>query len=189
MKRPTFLEGVAVALVLSLVGGVVYGAASIFFSGGWLIRTIIAILSFAYICYLISRSGQRLGRVTTWALWSFAALAVWLLSPPLPIYTVLHLGLIWLVRSLYFYTSPLSALADMGLTGLSLMSAIWAVVQSQSVFAGLWCFFLVQALFAAIPANFNPTRTKQQADQTVKDPFDRACHAAETALRQMYSNH
>ena len=189
MKRPTFLEGVVVALALSLVGAAVYSATSLFFSGGWLIRALIAALSLAYICYLISRSGQRLGSVTTLALWNFAAIAAWLLNPPLLIYTLLHLGLIWLVRSLYFYTSPLSAVVDMGLTGLSFMAAIWAIVESQSVFAGLWCFFLVQALFAAIPANFNQPRSKKQSEQTVEDQFDRAYHAAETALRQLYSNH
>ncbi len=189
MKRPTFLEGVVVALALSLVGGAVYSATSIFFSGGWLIRSIIATLSLAYICYLISRSGHRLGRVTTVALWSFAAIIVWLLNLPLLIYTVLHLGLIWLVRSLYFYTSPLAALADSALSALSLMAAIWAVIQSQSVFAGLWCFFLVQALFAVIPTSFNPKVNKQKSSQPVNDQFDRAYHAAENALRQIYSNH
>jgi len=36
-------------------------------------------------------------------------------------YLLVHLGLIWLIRSLYFYSSVLSALADLGLGGLGLV--------------------------------------------------------------------
>ena len=72
---------------------------------------------------------------------------------------------------------------DLALNGVSLAAAVWAVNQTGSLFVSIWCFFLVQALFVAIPASM-----KQKAGQTGeshKDRFQHAYRAAETALRKL----
>jgi len=187
MKRPGFFEGAGIGLVASLAGSVLFVVFAWVFSTPTGLRLLIALLGLAYTAYLLGRSGERVGRLATLALWLSAAGAVWLWQPSLPVYLLFHLGLIWLIRSLYFHASLLGALADLGLNGLALATALWAAERTGSVFLSLWCFFLVQALFTAIPA-----WTRQpglSADSPAEDAFQQAHRAAEAALRRLSSLH
>lgn len=189
MKQPSFLEGVGVALVAALLGSVLHTALSPIGDGDGLLRLLIAGLGLGYIVYLLIRSPERVGRITSLVGWGLAAVAIWLLQPSLPLFLLVHLGLIWLVRSLYFYAGLLSALADLVLTGLGLAAGIWAATHTASLFLGLWCFFLVQALFVAIPAAVNRDTAAGLSHQASEDPFHYAHRAAESALRRLSSLH
>ena len=188
MNRPTCLEGVVVALIASLLGSLLYAVLVPTFPGGPILRLLIAGIALGYVIYLLRRSPERVGRITVLAVWSLAAGAIWLMGPPLLLYLSLHLGLVWLIRSLYFYSSMLSALADLGLSGLSLAAAVWATSHSHSLFLSIWCLFLVQALFAAIPASMQRSGGATPAHQE-QNRFERAHRAAETALRKHSSIH
>ena len=189
MKQPTFPEGVAVAVTASLAGGVLYTALNVVFPGVPVLRLLIAGIGLAYVVYLLGRSPERVGRVTTAAAWLLLAGMLWFTHPPLLFYICAHLGAIWLVRSLYFYSSALSALADMGLNVLALAASIWAVTRTGSVFLGIWCFFLVQALFVAIPKSIQRKSGAAAAGHAPADRFQHAYRAAETAVRKLSSSH
>jgi len=187
MKQPTFLEGVAVAFAASLAGSVLYTTLSTVFPGIPVVRLLIAGTGLAYVVYLLSRSPEHIGRVTAAAAWLLVAGVLWFTHPPLLLYACVHLGAIWLIRSLYFYSSALSALADLGLNGLGLATAITAVTRTGSVFLGIWCFFLVQALFVVIPKSVRRTPAAGHAGHTGEDRFQHAYRAAESALRKLSS--
>jgi len=187
MKQPSFFEGVVIALAASLLGSALYSMFSSTFPAAAVLRLLIAGIAFAYVFYLLSRSRERVGRVTVVACWALATGVIWFIEPPLMLYILMHLGLIWLIRSLYFYSSVLPALADLGLNGLSLTAAIWAARQTGSVFLSLWCFFLVQALFVAIPARLNRSNKATQAGAENEDRFQRAHRSAEAAVRKLSS--
>ncbi|MGB5259112.1 MAG: hypothetical protein WBO34_01155 [Gammaproteobacteria bacterium] len=189
MRRPTFLEGVAVALAVSLVGSMLYTALDTLFPGVPVLRLLIAGIGLAYVIYLLSRTPERVGRVTATAAWLLVAGVLWFTQPPLLLYVCGHLGAIWLIRSLYFYSSALSALADLGLNGVGLAAAIWAVTRTGSVFLGIWCFFLVQALFVAIPNSIQRKPGTAQSGHESDDRFQYAYRVAETAVRKLSSNH
>ena len=187
MKRPGFFEGVAVAFAASLGGGALFAALTTVFAGASVLRLLIAVIALAYVLYLLGRSAQHIGRITALALWCVVAGVAWFMDPPLLLYVLIHLGLVWLIRSLYFYSSVLCALADLGLTGMGLAVAIWAVVQSESMFLSLWSFFLVQALFVAIPARMTGKPGERKSHDEAEDPFQRAHRAAEAAVRKLSS--
>jgi hypothetical protein len=187
MKQPTFFEGVAVALSASLVGSVLFTALTPVFAGGGALRLLIASIGLGYVVYLLSRSRERAGRITVPAVWALAAAATWLLQPALPLYVLAHASFVWLIRSLYFYSSLLPALGDLGLTGLSLAAAVWAADHSGSLFLSIWCFFLVQALFVAIPSRLSRRRRTSQPEHEGEDRFERAHRVAETAVRKLSS--
>jgi hypothetical protein len=189
MKQPGFFEGVVVALVASVAGSVLYAALTTQFNGGAVLRLLIAGIALGYIIYLFSRSRERIGRLTTLGAWILAAGAAWWLAPSLLLYLLVHLGLIWLVRALYFYSSVLSALADLGLCGLGLAAAVWAGIHTSSLFLSIWCFFLVQALFVSIPASLVRKASCRQLAPGREDRFHRAHRAAESALRRLSSIH
>jgi len=189
MKQPTFLEGVGVALAASLVGSMLYTAMEVVFPGVPVLRLLIAGISLAYVVYLLGRSPERVGRVTAAAAWLLVAGVLWFTHPPLLLYVLVHLGTLWLIRSLYFYSSALSAIADLGLNGLGLAAAIWAVTRTGSVFLGIWCFFLVQALFVLIPKSVNRKPGTGQAGHAHEDRFQHAYRVADAAVRKLSSTH
>lgn len=187
MKRPTFFEGVAVAIATSVMGTVLYTVMVSVFPGTAVLRLLIAVLGLGYVIYLLSRSRERIGRLTVSVVWLLAAGTIWIVDPPLMYYVLVHIGLIWLIRSLYFYSSVFPALADLGLNAASLAAAFWAVSQSQSVLLSIWCFFLVQALFVFIPTRLRKSSSGWQSNRIDEDRFQRAYQVAEAALRKISS--
>ncbi|MFC1664377.1 hypothetical protein ACFL17_01945 [Pseudomonadota bacterium] len=187
MKIPSFLEGATVALIASLVGSVGFVALTTVYAGGTASRLIVAGLALAYIFYLLSRSHERIGRLTILIAWLALAVAIWLLSPSLSLYLLAHVGLIWLIRSLYFYSSLLPAFIDLSLNGLSLAAAFWAISQSNSLFLSIWCFFLTQALFVSIPNHLGKENSATRLNRPQDDYFEQAHQVAEAALRKFTS--
>jgi hypothetical protein len=189
MKQPTFLEGVAVALAASFFGSASYAALTWSFPSAGALRLTLAGIGLGYVIYLLSRGRERVGRIAALTVWALAAGTIWLIQPSLPLYVLVHLSLIWLIRALYFHAGVFCALADLGLTGLGLAAAIWAATESGSVFLSIWCFFLVQALFVAIPTRLSRGSGASQPGDDDPDRFQRAHRTAEAAVRKLTSAH
>ncbi len=185
MKTPGFLEGAAFAFAVSVIGSLLMSVFLTVLPFSTVLRLLIAGMGLVYVIYLFSRSGERTGRVTTLAAWVVAAIAIWLFTSSIVIYALLHLILIWLIRSLYFYASVLSALADMSLSGVSLLTAFWVVSWTSSIFLSLWCFFLLQALFVFIPTSWKGKPFSTMETSVAENPFDLAHRAAEAAVRKL----
>ena len=186
MKTPLgFLEGIGVALLLSITGTAVFIMFNPFLSAGILMRLVISGLAFAYVLYLLWRSRERFGRVTVLAGWLLASSGIWLFYPPILVFVLLHLSLIWLIRALYFYSGVLPALFELGLNAIALLIAIGAGLHTQSLFLGLWCFFLCQALFVFIPATLQRQAATATTDNMAEDRFESAHRVAVAALRKL----
>ncbi len=187
MKRPTFFQGVIAAAVLGFFASAIVATLTPFVGLGAVIRLVIPALGLAYLLYLFGRSEERVGRVTTLSLWGVLAAVAWWIAPPLPIYLLIHVGAIWLVRSLYFYSGVMPALLDLGISTLSVSATVWAISRSGSVFLATWCFFLVQALFVAIPPAIRSRRAVPRNATTDNEKFDQAKRNADKALRQLFT--
>ncbi|RLA26849.1 MAG: hypothetical protein DRR11_19170 [Gammaproteobacteria bacterium] len=187
MKRPTFIHGAIVAAVLGFFASAVVATLTPFVGLGAVLRLTIPALGLAYLLYLFSRSDERTGRVTTISLWSALAAITWWVAPPLPLYLLIHVGAIWLVRSLYFYAGVLPALMDLGLSTLSVSATVWAITRSGSVFLATWCFFLVQALFVTIPPAVKGKKMAPNNPAPNNDNFEQARRQADRALRQLFT--
>ncbi len=187
MNRPSFFHGVIVAAVLGFFASAIVATLLPFVGLGAILRLVIPLLGLAYLLYLLNRSTERLGRVTTLTFWIVMSAVAWWVAPPLPLYLMIHVGAIWLVRSLYFYSGVMPALMDLGLSALSVSAAVWAITRSDSVFLATWCFFLVQALFVAIPPVMQrKTKVLQSTPADVKN-FQRAKRQADAALHQLFT--
>lgn len=187
MKRPTFIQGAIVAAVLGFFASAIVATLTPFVGLGAVVRLVIPGLALAYLAYLLSRSGERVGRVTTMTLWGALAAVTWWLAPPLPLYLLTHVTAIWLVRSLYFYSGMLPALMDLGLSALGVSATVWAITRSGSVFLAVWCFFLVQALFVAIPPAIKSRRQSPADIASDNATFETAKRQADQALRQLFT--
>ncbi len=183
-SSPSLAAGLGAAFVFSACGAALLAALSPWLGGAAALRAVVALLGFAYAVYVIARSGERVGRLTTLACWLVVAVAAWLAGLPLVGYVLLHVGLAWLVRSLYRYSGLLAALADLGLSLLGAAFAVWAAQRSGSAWLALWCFFLVQAFHALIPPALARGR---MAPDAADDGFARAHRAAEAAVRRLSS--
>ncbi len=187
MKRPTFFHGVIVAAVLGFFASAIFATLTPFVGLGAVVRLIIPALALAYLLYLFSRSTERLGRVTALSAWTVLAVLTWWVAPPLPLYLLTHVAAIWLLRSLYFHSGVLPALMDLGISTLSVSATVWAISRSGSVFLATWCFFLVQALFVAIPQIRAKRRTEQRSTPAESKQFETARRQADQALRQLFT--
>ncbi|WP_295444296.1 hypothetical protein [uncultured Thiodictyon sp.] len=185
MNRPTFLEGALVALAAALGASVLHTGLRLALWPGQALTLTTATLGLGYLLYLVSRSGERAGRVLLVLAWVPATGTALALVPGVWPQVLMQLGLVWVARVWCFHATPGAALLDLGLILSGAAAGLWAGVHSGSLFLALWCLFLIQALFAAIPA-----RPGHRADRTTTpgappDPFDLACRAAEGALRRI----
>ena len=185
MRRPTFFQGAGVAAILAFIASAVIALMTPFVGFGSVVRLCIPLVALMYLLYLLRASSERTGNITTLSLWSALAIATWWISPPLPFYVLIHVGAIWLVRSLYFYAGVIPAALDLGLSALSVAGFVWAASRTGSVFLATWCFYLVQALFVSIPPS-----VKRKPSTTVPGSgrsFDLARRRADEAIRQLAS--
>ena len=195
MRRPGFIEGVLLSIVISIAVTAIFTVMSAFFPTRWLLNILIAAVSFSYVLYLLFRSAERTGMLTVITIWGSISVLIWIFSPSIMVTLFIHVGLIWLVRALYFYTSLMVALIDLGLILFAMASAIWTLTYTNSLFFSIWCFFLLQSLFVFLPADLHKEnitgRTKRGglfeningANNT--DRFEQAHQGAQSALRQM----
>ena len=188
MKPSTLFEGIIVALIGSFVGSIIYYALSSLFSDSFLIRLPISSLSFSYILYLLNRSKERIGHITVIAVWTVSVISLWFIWPPITFFILMHAIAIWLVRSLYFYSSLFSSIADLALNGLSIAIAFWVAGHTGSLFLTIWCFFLIQALFVLLPTTMKKPTSSVSMTFKNEDEFHHAYQAAEAAVRKLSAN-
>ena len=187
MKHPTLLEGVAVALATSIAGSLLFSLIPLPLFNPPVLRLLISVTGFIYSIYLLARSTEPVGRITAAVAWIMLGVACWILNFPLSLYLLIHLAAVWVIRSLYFHSGLLSALADLGLIGLGLSAAAWALKHTGSLFLAIWCFFLAQALFVFIPRPM-PGGTMRPAGRS-EDKFERAYSNAQAALHRLCTSY
>jgi hypothetical protein len=187
MTRPSFIEGVLVALAASLAAGALFSTLTLALRSASALRWVIALVGLGYVLYLLGRSGARVGRVSTVLVWTLVSGAALALPLPLAPFVLLQGGMVWLIRSLYFHAGLAAALADLGLALLGLSAAVWAATQTGSLALAAWSLFLVQALFGLIPSGLARTAPGPLAGAQSDDAFERAHRGAEAALRRIHS--
>jgi hypothetical protein len=186
MKSPSFLQGALTGLVISVAAALLFSLLTLWFDNDLVIRCLITAAGLIYIIQLIKLSGEPIGRLTTISIWSAVSLVLLWTEPPLIFYLLTNILLIWLVRSLYFYSSTLPSIGDLALSLLSLSAAVWAAMQTGNVFLSFWCFFLMQALWSAIPRQL---KSHQPEMLPTNDRFQEAYRNAEVAVGKILSIH
>lgn len=187
MKRPSFFEGAFIGIIASIVGSTLFTTLSWMIPSATVMQLVITLIGFTYLIYLLSRSQEKVGRIVVLACWSVITAATWLISLPLVMIILTQISMLWLIRSLYFYSSIVPALIDLSITGISFTVAIATVFHTSSVFLGFWCFFLIQALFVFIPARISKKSANQPLTNIPKDSFNVAHQSAEAAIRKLSS--
>lgn len=187
MNRPSFFEGVALALLASLLVTAVITVLGIYWISAFWLETLIAFVSFGYIVYLMARSEERQGRVVVSVMWFMVTIVSALILKSIPLFVFTQLISIWLVRSLYYHNGVLVALLDLALMGLSSLVAMWVWVTTHSLFLSSWCFFLTQALFVLIPKRIIKSKNHASSSLSTNAQFEQAHQCAEQALRALMS--
>jgi hypothetical protein len=183
MKAPTFLQGAIAAAFLAFLASATIATLTPVLGLGAVLRLAAPLLAAAYLFYLLRASGQRTGRLATLSLWAAFVAVTWWAAPALPLYLLLHAGAVWLIRSLYSYSSLIPALMDLGLCVLSALAFGWVFMRTGGVFLATWSLFLVQALWVAIPARMGGREALRAT--AGNERFNRARRQADEALRQL----
>ena len=184
MSRPSFVEGIVLALIVSIAASFSYAVMTWVLSGFGAVQLLITMISFSYVLYLLIRSDEKIGRVVVMCVWVFVACSVWVLDVPLSLFCLSHLMMTWIVRSLYYYASIVSSLIDFALISLSLLFSTWAFYQTGGVFISIWSFFLMQSLFVWIPVQINPLK-KTKSSKINGNEFNQAFKNANVAIQKL----
>ena len=185
MKKPGLLDGVTVAMVISLAAA----AASLLLGGfiiyGLLFELLLYAATLTYLLYLLKRSQARIGRLLVIAVWAVTCLTCWFFDVDLLEQVLIQAGMIWLVRSLYFHSSLFSALLDFGLVSAGLAASTWAMLNTGSLAAALWSFFLLQAMFSWLPQLGQKQARNDFRGSNDPSQFQSAHRIAEAAVRKL----
>ena len=185
MKTPGIIDGVIVAIVISL-----YAAAASLILGGIIAYTTLFSMvlygsSLIYLIYLLKRSKAKVGRVVVIVSWVVTSFGCWFFEIPLSTQVLIQAGLIWLVRALYFHSSILAATLDGALVSVGFAASAWALLNTGSLAGALWSFFLVQALFCWIPDLHRKQSGASDHNQYDQSPFQSAHRVALDAVRKL----
>lgn len=151
MKSPGIIDGVIIAIVISLGAALASLVLGGFIAYDTLSSLLLCTAALIYLFYLLKRSSANVGRVVVIAGWSVISLACWFFDVALIEQALIQAAIIWLVRSLFFHGSMFTAVLDFGLVLFGLTAGAWTMVNTGSLAGALWSFFLVQALLCWIP--------------------------------------
>ena len=185
MKTPGILEGTGVAIIASLGAGVLGALLPILVSNATSARIVVASLALAYLLFLLKRSDERSGRFVVLVAWLVISVGVWMLDASLLWFVLSQALTIWIIRALYFHSSVLPALFDLGLVGFGLIASAWAILQTSSLVMAVWCFFLTQSLFGMIPKFRGSNDDSIGINADHQDRFQSAHRVALEAVRKL----
>lgn len=185
MKAPSLFEGIVVAIGASIGGGILTALLPIVTSEYTAVRILLSLLAISYLLYLMKRSNERIGRIVMLALWLIVTLGSLLAGTSLIYFALIQIAAIWITRSLYFHASVLPAFLDLGLACFGLVASAWAILQTGSVMAAIWCFFLTQSLFVLIPVFSSNHDTQGCSNPVEQDRFQSAHRVARDAVRKL----
>jgi len=185
MNKPGILEGTGVAMIASLASGVLGALLPLLVSQATSARILLASLALAYLIFLLKRTRERSGRIVVMASWLIVTSSVWMLDSSLLWFVLSQAATIWIIRSLYFHSSVLPALFDLGLIAFGLTAGAWAILQTGSLVMATWCFFLTQSLFGLIPHFAGSDHSPGDINAHHQDRFQSAHRVALDAVRKL----
>lgn len=185
MKTPGIIDGIIVAIAISLGAGAVSLVLGGFVIYATLFNLLLHAATLIYLLYLLRRSNARVGRVVVIAGWGLVSLAGWFFNMGPFEQVLVQAGIIWLTRSLYFHASLFTAALDFGLVAAGLAASAWAMVNTGSFVGALWSFFLVQALFCWLPDFARKQSVEAWREQLDQSSFQTAHRVALDAVRKL----
>src|SRR5262249_43008358 len=187
MQRPTLLEGVLVAVVLSLLAAPLVALLHSLVGSLLAWKAVVVAMTYTYICYLLVQRGRVSGRITLGLLALAVLLAGVALDLRLTSLLLLCVALIWGIRSFAYSQSLVSAVLQGGVCVLGCGAALTVYGHNGSLALASWSFFLVQAAFVFIPARLTRRSAPDMYADLGGEPdgFGRAHHAAEQALNRL----
>ncbi len=185
MKGPGILRGIAFAILSSLGSGLLLKILPLVLNSATSNALIIMGLSLSYLIFLQKHNDIRRGRVLVFTAWITLGLANWILGSGLIEQVLLNISMIWIVRSLYFHSSLTAAFFDLLLVIVATGAGTWAALQTNSPIAAVWCFFLCQSLFGAIPEISPRNKPDSPEPDASRDHFQAAHQVAQDAVRKL----
>ena len=177
MKVSSLLRHIGIAMMLSSLAAIV----ETIFTGLLSSKLNISLIVFLYLTYLIWQSHLAAGRITL-LVFNLCVLLIFLFKG-IHLVTLLwvYLAIIWLNRSLLYYSSLLSVLADLGLCLFSASIAYWLLSNDYGLVSIMLCLLLLQGLHCLIVDKKIPSKSQTSS----ADNFNHALKSAESALQQL----
>lgn len=186
MNRPTFVHLIAAGFAVSVIATAGFHALTLLFSAANVLQFLIAVTALYCLIQTIWASGEKTGLLTVIVCWLVASAIMISFDSTAGQLFAVQLFFIWLVRSLYVYSSFISSMVDLALCVITYGVVVWTVSYTGSVFLGFWCFFLTQAVVIAIPTSSTPLGFSNHDSAGLDNArFEQAYRVAEKAVNQL----
>jgi len=184
MKKFSLFEGVIIAALLSATGSLLYLIFTLVFSLHTSAQFSFSIIATLYAGYILARSSKPFGKLSLLTGWAGWVVAIWLINLSLIPFIIAHLLGLWLLRSVTYHSQLLPRVLDLILCAASFIIAFVALTSTNSLAFSLWCLFLTQALFSALPKHWQK-KQKETHDNKREARFNQAFNNAESALYKL----
>lgn len=183
MKNLSFLQLAIAGFLVSGLGYISFELFSMLYAKNDSLQISIAISGFIYLVYLLCQLPKNVGKISAVAFYAFASLSLLFLTLPSTLYAFSIIGCLWLTRCFFFHRTFIAIAGDASLTLLGSTVAYWTIIETSSLFLGLWSYFLIQALLPFLPQKverLSPVNTVANDSK-----FESAYRNAEAAISRL----
>ena len=182
-----FWPEIILGLGLSLASAAVFSALRPLLGSTDALRLVLLGCAAIYTLWTLRCAEAKVGRLLSIAGLGVIALALLIWNPGLWAWLLGLTGFAWLLRALYRHDSLLAAASDAGLSMLALAAGVASLQHTHSLWIGLWCVFLTQALHHTIPHGWGARAQAGSSTSAHNTPFDQAYRASEAAFSRLAS--
>lgn len=182
-----FWPEVFLGLALSLAAAAVYQVTRGLFGNADAFRLVLLGCAAGYGLWTLRVADAKVGRLVAAVAFTALAMALIIWNPNPWAWIGSLLAFNWLLRCLYRHDSLLASVTDAGLSMIALSIGIASLQHTHSLWIGLWCFFLTQALHHVIPKGWGARSARNESSNVISNPFDQAFRASEAAFSRLAS--
>jgi hypothetical protein len=185
--RAGFIERVGIAFAMAVCVGAVLATLSMLIGYADAFALASTIAATLYAAWIVLRSAERRAMILAAVCWTLSIVGLLALMPGPMLHMAGLLLMIWVMRALYVYRSPMAALLDAGLVLLAMMAGYWALTQTFSPAIATWTTFLVLAVLVRSPRDSRLDADSTRANQPTSssERFERAKAAADQAVTNL----
>ena len=185
MNRTGFVANVVFALIMSLLGALLFLALGMWFASGIALLLVVGVLAGCYLAWLLYSHRCRGGVALVMLTWLGVAATLLLVGAGVLLPLLVFSSLVWMTRSYLRYRKPLLMLADAGVSVLAILAAVVTAQHTHSLGLSCWAYFFVQSMVFFLPGHGVPNQDALRSG----DRFALAQRNAERALARLQSNY
>ena len=187
MKNLSFSQLAISGLLLSGLGYISFELFNLALFKTDALQLTIALCGLFYLGYLLSKSPQKVGKVTAIVTYICACLLSLYVTVATTLFAISIASCLWFIRCFFFHRTAIAIISDACLMFVGLAAAYWSIIETSNLFLGFWSYFLIQALLPFLPRGIKSSTAVNLSEEN--NSFEAAYRNAEIAISRISNLH